>query len=309
MKTSEPYQPTLFEETELPLTQSVAASPVRTLALLESALALKVKGLVCGESTGESSLRYDPAGQSWRTSQACLVSGWEPFSETFPRSGMMLSGTVSQLPPSAPLTGGTGFGSSPTHSIPTPTTQDHIERRSTSSEKLNPATNKSVSLDRFVKYWPTPRANDAEKRGEIANDQRNGLPAAVKYWPTARSSDWKGAVTATECTARRVESGQANLPEAVVESLRMWPTPTTQDWKDGSAQACQNVPANGLLGRVVHQFATPQARDYRTGQIERWENSERSRNLNDQIGGSLSADWVEALMGFPIGWTFISEKQ
>lgn len=30
-------------------------------------------------------------------------------------------------------------------------------------------------------YWPTPRANDAEKRGQIANDKRNGLPAAVLY--------------------------------------------------------------------------------------------------------------------------------
>jgi hypothetical protein len=32
-----------------------------------------------------------------------------------------------------------------------------------------------------------------------------------------------------------------------------WPTATTRDWKDGTAQSCQNVPMNGLLGRVVHQ--------------------------------------------------------
>ena len=32
-----------------------------------------------------------------------------------------------------------------------------------------------------------------------------------------------------------------------------WPTATARDWKDGTAQSCQNVPANGLLGRVVHQ--------------------------------------------------------
>jgi hypothetical protein len=126
MKTSEPCQQTFWSETELPLTQSAAASPAKTLAMLESALALKVKGLACGESTGDLLANYDPASSSWRTSQACLVSGWEPYSETFPRSGMMLSGTVYQLPPSAPLTGGTGSGL-----LPTPAARDYISESCT----------------------------------------------------------------------------------------------------------------------------------------------------------------------------------
>jgi len=37
--------------------------------------------------------------------------------------------------------------------------------------------------------WPTPRANDAEKRGNIANDPRNGLPAAVRTYPTPIARD------------------------------------------------------------------------------------------------------------------------
>ena len=32
--------------------------------------------------------------------------------------------------------------------------------------------------------WPTPRANDAEKRGNVSADPRNGLPGAVKLFPT-----------------------------------------------------------------------------------------------------------------------------
>jgi hypothetical protein len=47
-----------------------------------------------------------------------------------------------------------------THSVPTPTASDHIERKCTSSEALNFETNKSVSLDRWVKMWPTPRASE-----------------------------------------------------------------------------------------------------------------------------------------------------
>ena len=43
-----------------------------------------------------------------------------------------------------------------------------------------------VTLERHTKEteflsWPTPRANDAEKRGMIGDDPRNGLPAAVLY--------------------------------------------------------------------------------------------------------------------------------
>tara|TARA_R110000824_G_scaffold134107_3_gene296984 strand:- start:515 stop:937 length:423 start_codon:yes stop_codon:yes gene_type:complete len=53
--------------------------------------------------------------------------------------------------------------------MPTATASDHIERNSTSSEKLNPLTGKSVSLDRFVKFWP-----DAET-------QASGKP---QMWPT-----------------------------------------------------------------------------------------------------------------------------
>ncbi len=41
--------------------------------------------------------------------------------------------------------------------------------------------------------WPTPRANDAEKRGQVAIDPRNGLVAVAQLagWPTPSARDWK----------------------------------------------------------------------------------------------------------------------
>lgn len=39
----------------------------------------------------------------------------------------------------------------------------------------------------------------------------------------------------------------------------MWPTPTGRDYKDGTAKSCENVPVNGLLGRAVHLWRTPDA--------------------------------------------------
>ena len=72
---------------------------------------------------------------------------------------MTANGTLYRLQKLAPRTAGKGSGSSPaynlglvkkpTHSVPTPTASDHIERKSTSKEKLNFETNKTVSLDRW----------------------------------------------------------------------------------------------------------------------------------------------------------------
>jgi hypothetical protein len=77
------------------------------------------------------------------------------------------------------------------------------------------------------------------------------------------------------------------------------PTPTARDWKDGTAQSCQNVEPNGLLGRVVHLLPTPRAcSGLRSSGMNRSE-------LTTQQGvpGSLNPAWVEWLMGFPEGWT------
>lgn len=58
-----------------------------------------------------------------------------------------------------------------------------------------------------------------------------------------------------------------------------------------------------VYGWSGEMFATPQARDYRSGSLDRWNDPRRSRNLNDQVGGLLNPAWVEWLMGWPIGWT------
>ncbi|MBU2701131.1 DNA (cytosine-5)-methyltransferase 1 [Sporomusaceae bacterium BoRhaA] len=165
---------------------------------------------------------------------------------------MMLHGFVMELPTLGRHIKGTGYSS-----WPTPAAQDG-KNSSFPPSQLN----RDTLPGAIMRNWPTPRANDAEKRGNIANNMRNGLPAAVKYWPT---------------------------PSA---SLR----------GDCASERNRNTP--GLVS-AVKMFATPQARDYRTGQQSRWDDPNRSRNLNDQIGGQLNADWVECLMSFPIGWTDI----
>jgi len=122
---------------------------------------------------------FDHVTSSWKTSLRCFIEDWMPFSDPWPRSGMMLNGIAYQLPTLAPLTYGTGFGSSPTHSIPTPTASDHIERKNTTGA-LNFATNKAVSLDRWVKMWPTPTVKGNHNRVGASSTSGDGLSTAVK---------------------------------------------------------------------------------------------------------------------------------
>ena len=96
--------------------------PARTSALPEKVRVFQERVLGSGETMRASLASYDPLTSSWKTSQRSFLEGWETFSETWPRSGMMRSGIAFQRPPLAPSITGTGFGSP---LIPTPTACDH----------------------------------------------------------------------------------------------------------------------------------------------------------------------------------------
>ena len=89
--------------------------------------------------------------------------------------------------------------------------------------------------------------------------------------------------------------------------VKLFPTPTVRDYKDGSAESCKNVPVNDLLGRAVHtMFATPKAQNARANAQR---HGKGSQSLDVQVGGQLNPDWVEWLMGFPIGWTSLTSQE
>lgn len=92
--------------------------------------------------------------------------------------------------------------------------------------KMPNGVKRTVSLEQFVNrvesdLWPTPRAGDADKRGNFdPTDQRNGLPGAVRLWPTPIASDSKGVPTQKmiqERLARRPTEG-VNLSEEIARA-------------------------------------------------------------------------------------------
>jgi len=52
----------------------------------------------CGMKCSESFARYDRDTSSWRTSQLLLTGEWEPFSEGWPKAGIMLDGRCYRQP-------------------------------------------------------------------------------------------------------------------------------------------------------------------------------------------------------------------
>ena len=122
---------------------------------------------------------------------------------------------------------------------------------------------------------PTPTRMDYAKERMRSTQQKAGsrrsldLPSAVRLWPTPRANEYKDTLQSVP-PSRQKDPGKCNLTQRVA---------------------------------MERMFATPCARDYRTGQRKRYDNPARANNLNDQVGGQLNPTWVEWLMGFPLGWT------
>jgi hypothetical protein len=112
-----------------------------------------------------------------KTSQRCFIEGYQTFSETFPRSGTMRSGTVFQLPPLVRLTDATGSGLLPTPGawddrLPNPKIHEAIARHAAKG------VNKQMGL-RDAVMWPTSTQDGNYNRKGASEKSGDGLATAV----------------------------------------------------------------------------------------------------------------------------------
>lgn len=148
-------------------------------------------------------------------------------------------------------------------------------------------------------FWPTPRANDAEKRGDFANDRRNGLPAAAKYWPTPSATDYKGSVTGGGALmARRNHTRGVRLPEEVMR--QMLPTPTASNTKAVHLRTGGRAPRSYL---PTPGCPRPHDSQNTVGKFMPGQGQQDLTAAVAKAAGQLNPDWVEWLMGWPIGWS------
>ncbi|MBA7597107.1 hypothetical protein ES703_04102 [subsurface metagenome] len=81
----------------------------------------------------------------------------------------------------------------------------------------------------------------------------------------------------------------------------LWPTITVAEVTGGPVCLNAKHPYSMKLGQAVRMWSTPQSRDYKDrGNFT--VHQEKSK-LAHRAGGQLNPNWVEWLMGLPIGWT------
>ena len=177
-------QPNDCDQMELLPKSSPADSHAKTSASPVSMPASRANEAGYGLNCGELLAKWDPDTQCWRTFQRCLLEGWAPLSQNWPRSGIAVNGTAYQLPPLVRLTKGTASGL-----LPTATTSDHKGRGAGSYHRHK-------GLDNHVKIWPTPKASPSGPDYARMNRPLSGgddLATAIARCPTPSANDWKGS--------------------------------------------------------------------------------------------------------------------
>jgi hypothetical protein len=160
--------------------------------------------------------------------------------------------------------------------------------------------------------WPTPMANDAEKRGNVAPSQRMGLPGQAQSagWMTPTVNDATGSQyayssgdhdkvvlklpgqaqaagwttpTKDDVASRKKPYAQGGYPLSYQAQAAGWGTPTSRDHKDSTGQT---LPTNGLLGRQALDSGMTQS----------------SSPASTASRGVLNSELARWLMGFPAEW-------
>lgn len=115
--------------------------------------------------------RWDPTTSLWRTPQCSLFEGWDVFSETWPRWGMMRDGECSE-----PVTQARRTDENASGLLPTPSASCD----SKPSPKWNPASQsgRSLATRALLNIWPTPTASDAKGSSPASLTRKDGRTRA-----------------------------------------------------------------------------------------------------------------------------------
>ncbi len=222
----------------------------------------------CGLRHFASYKRSGQNGAFWKMSRASFLSiTLGRFSGGWPKAGMIAGGHAYRLPPLEPPTAGRGSGSWPTP-IATPGPLRKHDGRKTYGKILEESVHEMK--------WPTPRS----KLGNFGNNKYIGKGFGRNLenivFPTPRSSD-------TEKSQWKNAKGRdrSNFSEMLSSFMLLrFPTPTSTDSKISEKK-------KGKQG-----YRSPLARNIEENQ---------NKNLTKEMW--LNPDWVEWLMGWPIGYT------
>jgi len=130
--------------------------------------------------------------------------------------------------------------------------------------------------------WPTPQTDSFRTRGGARRNEK-GLDRMARDWPTPMASDG--------CKPSGGNRRSADLTHVA----GMWPTPLARDWKGTNSpeHVKQRPPARNHMDQLAN-FAVYSRQALTISQA--------GESICDQRR-SLNPAFVEALMGWPTGWT------
>jgi len=318
---------------------SLAASPVRTSATQGPELEWKASDPASGLSSRASFARWDRDSSSWRTSQLSLFVDSTSSSVTWPKWGSMRSGAVFERPTWEPLTEENESSSSQWITPRTAMASMYSESRETLDNR-DTGGGKETLATQVAGMWPTPDAflsNDGQsaetyenrRRRRLQEKHRNGngaglvLSQAAIQWPTASASasDGKGIAAIGQRKGQLSESAEL-----------LWPTPQSySSGKDGNSTPGLTPLDLAARPDVCPQYdrailwATATATDSKASGMAAYAGKRtgyQGVTLTDQAcrgllapliekggkptstnGRRLNPRFVEALMGWPIGFS------
>ena len=272
---------------------SRVGSPVRTYPQQVKAQASPASAPASGAKWQGSFAKWDRDTSSWKTHQCSLLGGWESFSETWPRWGLMRAGVLPARTMSAPLTNGTGYGS-----LPTPTASGGGSNKSASP---NAAVRPTLDTMARKNLWPTIRSSDADKggRGGLIQAVRGNPNSHYKTWPTPHgfSKDGKSNGPSGNELGRAVNQMFAT-PTATANQLspsmmkhpgcQMWQTPVADDAVNRE-NGKMNSRGEPKLSAQVKMWPTPAARDHKgANSREHCETNGTGRKHMDQLANAIA---------------------
>lgn len=293
-----------------------------------------------GPRSSASFGKFDRDGSFWKTSLDLFQEGAsDPSSVTWPYSGSMRNGVVSEREMWAPHTNGRGSSSSGSpwdrNEYPTPTGQSYGTGQNEGQVPHQRPTAGTPSLETGMRRWPTPQEFDSrdfvrdpkdlqarrEERPEWKNAGGRNLKDETAHWPTPTQGDGQRG-------GSPMYRGEEN--PSLGSAAQGWPTPNT---KDGESAARHTTdPENPMhpgttLTDATRGWPTPSARDWKgdrtreeTGDpadlldkaAERWGSpsfhpDQMILRCGDECSPKhrrLNPRFVEWLMAWPGGWSF-----
>jgi hypothetical protein len=160
---------------------------------------------------------------------------------------------------------------------------------------------KQMQLHQAVKLWPTPTVNGNNNEKGSSPKAGDGLATVVKreFLPTPTVQDFK-------------HRGPNSQQQGLADVVRLWSTPTANDAKNSLTES--QLGRGTLTAHIVENMyptpTTPRPHDSENT-AGKYMPNQKQKDLTYAVareGGQLNADWVEALMGYPQGWTDIEKE-